>query len=315
MGAPLQLVHAAGHRSVPPQGAVRCHCERVTDLVAELVQRLPGRVVQSATGAGRTDIESEHQGRGRSGHGGPLIGGGGARRAQATGTVVGVSSDPRVAALKGGLIVSCQAYPGEPLRDPAMMTAMAQSAVLGGAIGIRAQGLDDCAMIAAAVTVPLIGLVKVGSEGVFITPTVADALAVSRTGAGIVAIDGTERPRPDGRSLAETIAIVHAETDALVMADADSLAAGLASEQAGADLVGTTLAGYTGARPHTDGPDLELLAELCDRLSIPVLAEGRIRNPYDASACLDAGAYAVVVGTAITHPTTITRGFVEALGS
>lgn len=215
--------------------------------------------------------------------------------------------------LRGGLIVSCQAYPGEPLRDPRAMALIAQSAAVGGAVGIRAQGLDDIRMIHEMVQLPQIGLVKVGHEDVFITPTLADALAVVAAGAEIVAIDGTRRVRPDGLTLAQTIAAIHEQTGAIVMADAGSFDDALAAQDAGADVVGTTLAGYTDEVRKTVGPDLALVAALADRLTVPLFAEGRIHTPEQARAALDAGAYAVVVGTAITHPATITSWFASAL--
>ncbi len=216
-------------------------------------------------------------------------------------------------ALRSGLVVSCQAYPGEPMRSPVIMTAIALAAVEGGALGIRAQGLEDIRSMRAVLDVPLIGLVKVGSDGVFITPTVADSIAVARAGADIVAIDGTGRPRPDGASLAQCVATIHAE-GALAMADCGSTQDARASLDAGVDCVGTTLAGYSGARRRTDGPDFDLLAQLMTFSTVPVIAEGRMRTPEDARIALAAGAHAVVVGTAITHPTSITRRFVSALG-
>ncbi|KNY05979.1 N-acetylmannosamine-6-phosphate 2-epimerase [Microbacterium sp. GCS4] len=226
---------------------------------------------------------------------------------------VDVSLPARFRALRGGLVVSCQAYPGEPLRHPESMARIAQSAVTGGAVGIRSQGLDDIRAIAQVVDVPQIGLWKVGNEGVFITPTLDHALAVAEAGADVVAIDGTRRPRPDGLTLAETIARLKAATGLLVMADTGSVDDALAAEDAGADIVGTTLSGYTGERPVSDGPDLELVEILASRLTVPVFAEGRIRTPTEARAALDAGAYSVVVGTAITHPSSITSWFVDAI--
>lgn len=215
--------------------------------------------------------------------------------------------------LAGKLIVSCQAYPGEPMRDPRTMTQVAQAAVLGGAAGIRAQGLADLDAMRPCVTVPLIGLVKVGAEGVFITPTLSDAIAVAQTGCDIVAIDGTRRPRPDGLTLSSTVAAFRQQCPGvLVMADCGSLDDGLAAEDADCDLIGTTLAGYTGERPRTDGPDFALLDQLVGRITRPVVAEGRISTPAQAAEALQRGASSVVVGTAITHPTTLTRRFVEA---
>lgn len=221
-------------------------------------------------------------------------------------------TSPVLLRLAGGLIVSCQAYPGEPMRSPETMAQFAQSAVDGGAVGIRAQGLDDIALIHERVDVPQIGLWKSGDDDVFITPTFEHARRVAMAGAQIVALDGTRRVRPDGLTLAETIRRLHEETGVLVMADAGSLADGVAAEDAGADCVGTTLCGYTGERMKTDGPDLEVLAGLVDRLAIPVIAEGRIHSLAHAQECVLAGAFAIVVGTAITHPRTITSWFANA---
>ena len=216
--------------------------------------------------------------------------------------------------LAGPLIVSCQAYPGEPLRDPRTTGQMAASAVLGGAAAVRVQGLADIQFTRTAVEVPVIGLWKDGHEGVFITPTLNHALAVAQAGAHLVALDGTTRERPDGLTLAQVISGVHERSHALVMADCDSLEAAFAAADAGADFIGTTLAGYTGARPKTDGPDLDLLhAIVAADMGIPLVAEGRVHTPKQARAALDAGAHAVVVGTAITHPISITGWFKDAL--
>ena len=221
---------------------------------------------------------------------------------------------PVLESIRGGLVVSCQAYPGEPMQDPRVMTAIAEAAVRGGAHGIRAQGLEDIRSIRERLPgVPLIGLLKVGpTDGVFITPTVADCIRVVEAGADIVALDGTTRPRPDESTLQECFDAVHAG-GALVMADCGSVEDARASVAAGADCIGTTLAGYTGERPRTQGPDFDLLSEMVATGSRPVLAEGRVRSPEDAARCLSLGAFAVVVGTAITHPTSITRRFAEAL--
>ena len=219
----------------------------------------------------------------------------------------------RIEALRGRLVVSCQAYPGEPMRDPDTMRRVAEAVARGGAAGIRAQGLDDIAAIRGSLDLPVIGLWKDGDDDVFITPTIEHALAVARAGADVVALDGTSRPRPDGHTLAQTIAAVHERTDALVMADCSTLEEGREAARLGADLVGTTLAGYTAYTSKGIGPDLDLVARLAAATDIPVVAEGRIHTPEQAAAALRAGAFTVVVGTAITHPTTITSWFAAAV--
>lgn len=213
--------------------------------------------------------------------------------------------------IKGGLVVSCQAPPGDPLHGPEFMTAMARAAAASGAVGIRANGVEDVRAIRAATDLPLIGLWKDGAEGVYITPTPRHAVAIAEAGSDIVAADATTRPRPDGGGFADTVQAVH-QAGALVMADVATVDDGVAAERAGADLVGTTLSGYTGG-DAPDGPDLALVAALSARLDIPVIAEGRVRTPGEAAQARAAGAWAVVVGTAITAPGWITARFAAAL--
>lgn len=221
---------------------------------------------------------------------------------------------PLIQAMSKKLIVSAQAYPGEPMRDPRTMSQVAQAAVVGGAAAIRVQGLVDIEATVAVVDVPVIGLWKDGHDGVFITPTLEHARAVADAGAQIVAIDGTVRPRPDGLSLEATFAgLLESHPHVLIMADCGSVEDAIASQAAGAHIVGTTLGGYTGARPKTAGPDLEFIEEVVAACSVPVVAEGRVHSPADAAACLAAGAFSVCVGTAITHPSTITSWFVQEI--
>lgn len=221
---------------------------------------------------------------------------------------------PMLQRLRGGLIVSCQAYPGEPMRHPETMAQVAASVVAGGAVAVRAQGLEDISLVADRVDAPVIGIWKDGDAGVFITPTLRHCQAVLGAGADILALDGTLRERPDGLTLAETVRRIREESQAPIMADCDSLDSALAAAEAGVEIIGTTLAGYTPARATTEGPDLELLAQLVEQLpEVAVVAEGRIHTPEQARAAAATGAFAVVVGTGITHPTTITGWFDAAV--
>lgn len=218
-----------------------------------------------------------------------------------------------LAALRGGLTVSCQAYPGEPLRDPRTTAQMARSVVTGGARALRIQGPEDIAAVAAVVDVPVVGLWKDGDAEVVITPTLEHALAVAAAGAHVVALDGTRRPRPDGLDLAATVAGLRAVTDVAIMADCGSVADAVAAEAAGVDLLGTTLGGYTGERPRTAGPDYELLEQITRSCRLPVVVEGRVHTPEQAARAIALGAHSVCVGTAITHPATITGWFADAV--
>jgi N-acylglucosamine-6-phosphate 2-epimerase len=220
-----------------------------------------------------------------------------------------MTSSTSLSTLRGGLVVSCQAPSDDPLSGPDVMARVAASVVAGGAVGIRAEGIDDLRAIRAAVTVPVIGLLKDFAADVYITPTVRHAAEVAATGVDLVAADGTARSRPDGSSLPQLIAAVHARGTGF-LADIATGDEGAAAEQAGADAVATTLSGYTtdvdGAPP---GPDLVLVERLASRLAVPVLAEGRYSDPADVRRALDAGAWAVVVGTAITRPQVIAARF------
>jgi N-acylglucosamine-6-phosphate 2-epimerase len=213
----------------------------------------------------------------------------------------------------GALVVSCQAGPGNPFFSPELMALMARAAEAGGAGAIRANGAADVAAIRAGTDLPIIGLNKLGDPaGVFITPTFASAVEIVVAGADLIALDGTLRPRPDGGELRTQIARIHDELGVPVLADVDSVKAGIAARADGADLIATTLSGYTNGST-SQGPDLELVRQLATKLDCPVIAEGRIRTPEDVRAVCEAGAYAVVVGSAITNPMDITARLVAAI--
>ncbi|MBJ3783108.1 N-acetylmannosamine-6-phosphate 2-epimerase [Devosia sediminis] len=213
--------------------------------------------------------------------------------------------------LRHRLVVSCQAPAESPLRGTDYMMAMARAALLGNAAGLRAEGLDDVRALS-RLGRPVIGLVKREEDGspVYITPSVADVRDLCAAGASIVAADVTMRPRRSGEA---TLALVEAahRGGALFMADVDSLAAAGEAVAAGADMVSSTLSGYTG-RVQSDEPDIALVNTLARSLPVPVFAEGRYRTPEQVERAFAAGAFCVVVGGAITDPLQITRRFVAA---
>ncbi len=217
--------------------------------------------------------------------------------------------------VRGGLIVSCQALPGEPLYGAEIMARMALAAAQGGAVAIRANSPVDIQAIRAAVDLPIIGLFKDDIPGypVYITPTLGHARAVAQAGADLIAIDATARPRPHPGTLADFIRAIHAETGCPVLADVATEAEGMAAEAAGADLISTTMSGYTDDSPRQAEPDLVLVRQLAARLRVPLLAEGRYRTPAQIRQALAHGATAVVVGGAITRPQEITRWFVAEI--
>lgn len=220
-----------------------------------------------------------------------------------------------IPSLQRGLIVSCQAPVESPIHDPIVITAMAQASVNQGAVGVRLDTPEHVAAVRSCLSVPIIGLWKQQIPGfeVYITPQFHHAQAIATAGADIIAIDATCRDRPEGETLESLISRIHTELGKLVMADVDTLESGLAAAQAGADLIGTTLYGYTAATKHLKPPGFELLNQLVTSLSVPIICEGGIAAPEMARQAIAAGAYAVVVGTAITGVDLQVRAYQAAL--
>jgi N-acylglucosamine-6-phosphate 2-epimerase len=217
---------------------------------------------------------------------------------------------------RGGLIVSCQAAAGSPLARPEIIAALALTAELNGAVGVRIDGPANVAAVRRVISIPILGIEKViyGGFDVYITPTFAAAARVVRSGADLVALDGTLRPRPQGETLPKIIRRVREELQTPVVADVATEAEGLAAgEEYGADFISTTLSGYTAETRDKSGPDFELVERLSKRLAhAPVICEGRVRDPEDVRRAFDCGAFAVCVGTAITGVDWLVRQYVAA---
>ena len=218
--------------------------------------------------------------------------------------------------IKGGLIVSCQALPHEPLYDSYIMSKMAYAAMLGGAVGIRANTIVDILAIRKRVDLPIIGIIKQEYDGsdVYITPTMDEVDALVEIGCDIIATDATNRIRPKGKTFEDFFSEVREKyPNQLFMADTSCFEEGQLAERLGFDLIGTTMAGYT---PYTKGrslPDLELIEKYSKELNVPIVAEGGIWSPEDLKNVYKAGAFSAVCGTAITRPMDITKRFVKAL--
>ena len=210
--------------------------------------------------------------------------------------------------IEGGLVVSCQALEDEPLHSAEIMARMAEAAMIGGAVGIRCNGVEDTKAIRAKVDLPLIGLWKVGREGVYITPTADHALSIIDAGADMVALDATKMRA----NLESDVLAIH-KVGGLVMADISTYEEGLMAADVGADCISTTLSGYTEWSPQQEAPDFDLVNRLSNRLAIPVIAEGRINTPELLEEAFAVGAFAVVVGSAITRPQWITSNFIRKL--
>ncbi|MEJ4112893.1 N-acetylmannosamine-6-phosphate 2-epimerase [Corynebacterium kroppenstedtii] len=219
--------------------------------------------------------------------------------------------------ISGEVIVSAQAPNGHPLRDTPTLTRIAKACVDAGTPAIRCGGyggLDDITSIAHAIDVPIFGLTKEGDTGVYITPTVASVTAVAHAGAAIVCADVTGRQRPDGSTTHDLVEAAHA-SGALFMADCDTAANGIEAYTAGADIVSSTLAGYTPATEHLDGPDLDFISTVRNEVGEEplLIAEGRYHSPDAVKDALHRGANAVIIGSAITDPRWITGFYLSEI--
>lgn len=213
--------------------------------------------------------------------------------------------------IRGGLIVSCQTPPGHPLRLVEAVPALAECAFVGRANGLRIDGVADVRAVRRRVPLPIIGIRKEFRDGgrPLITPSYRDCEELVQAGADIVAVEATEEGALSSDEFKSLTADVHAELQVPVMADVSTLAEGLVAWRNGADLIGTTLAGYTARSASTkDGPDLRLLADLV-AADVRVVLEGRVHTPGDVAAGFERGAWAVVVGKAITDPLATTERF------
>ena len=218
--------------------------------------------------------------------------------------------------IKGGLIVSCQALKEEPLYSSYIMSRMAYAAMLGGAVGIRANTVVYIEEIKKTVDLPIIGIIKevYGDCSVFITPTTKEIEALITCGVDIIATDATNRIRPDGRTLDEFFGEIRAKyPDQLFMADCSTYEEGMHAAEIGFDFIGTTLHGYTEYTKGAELPNIDLVGRLAKDCGKPVIAEGGIWLPEQLKAALDSGVWAAVIGGAITRPMEITKSFVAAI--
>ena len=219
--------------------------------------------------------------------------------------------------IKGTVVISVQAMPNEPLYLEQCMIGMMKSVVNGGAGALRLAGAWDVKNAKKLFNLPIIGLTKPNiipknyKELVYITPNIKDVIELVEAGADVIATDATQRKRPNNEKLQDLIKYIHINKR-LAMADISTLEEGLNAKELGADIISTTLAGYTleSANSPANEPDFELLKQLVEQTQLPVVLEGRIWEPEQVNKAFELGAHCVVIGSAITRPQLITKRFV-----
>lgn len=221
-------------------------------------------------------------------------------------------------AIRGKMIVSCQAVKGEPLyvEEKSVMYLMARAAKQAGAPAIRTSGIRDVTAIRQETGLPVIGLIKIRYEGYesYITPTMKEVDELVAAGADVVALDCTMRKRGDQKSVSEFIGEIRQKyPDIVLMADISDYEEGINAWKCGVDMIGTTMSGYTSYTPQTEEPDYELMRRLSRDVDIPVIGEGKIHDPEAAVKALQTGVWAILVGGAITRPLEIAGRFIKAI--
>ena len=222
--------------------------------------------------------------------------------------------------VKDNLIVSCQALEDEPLHSSMIMGRMALAAQEGGAKGIRANSILDIHEIKKMVSLPIIGIIKADypDSEVYITPTMHEVDQLVEEGVDVIALDATDRLRPNQVSLTDFFKAVRSKyPEQKFMADCSTVSETKTADQLGFDFIGTTLVGYTkeSKNDHIADDDFAIIREVLASVHKPVIAEGNINTPEKARRVLELGCYSVVVGSIITRPQIITRNFVNAIES
>ena len=216
--------------------------------------------------------------------------------------------------LKSGLVVSCQVPDGTPIDTPEFIAAQAATVVEAGAVGIRAQGIANVRAVAQSVNVPIIGLVKryLDSTPIYITPLIVDVIELEAAGATIVAVDATERLRTDNVTFSKFMTELREHSDIPILADVDSLESAIVAESLGCNAIATTLSGYTDI-PAPELPNIELVERIANRVKVPIVAEGGYTQQEQVTQALNAGAWSVCIGTAITNPFLLTKHFLRGI--
>ena len=221
----------------------------------------------------------------------------------------------KIEELKKGLIVSCQAMADEPMYGSEVMAMFAQAAQMGGAVAVRINSVPDILAVKKKIDLPVIGLLKRDYPDSLcrITPTMREVQAVYLAGAEIVALDCTKNPRPNGEKLETLLNNIRREfPDLLIMADISTLEEGIRAYEYGVDMVGTTCAPGTPGMEFAE-PSNELVAQLCQQIKVPVIAEGRYFGSATAIKAFELGAHNVVIGAGVTRPQVITRKIVKEI--
>ncbi len=219
-----------------------------------------------------------------------------------------------IEALAKGIVISCQALEDEPLHSSFIMGRMALAAQEAGAVGIRANSIEDIQEIQKEVKLPIIGIIKKDYENsnVYITATTKEVEALLEIGVEIIAMDATKQERPEGNSLEGLVRFVREKSDSvLLMADISTFEEAKRAAELGFDFIGTTLCGYTSYTKGQEIPNFNLIQKIKEELDVKLIVEGGIWETSQLEKILEFHPFSVVIGSAITRPQKIAKRFVD----
>ena len=211
---------------------------------------------------------------------------------------------------KNSLIASCQPITKGPLDSSSFILASAKASIIGGAKALRIEGFKNLKIIKKNINIPVIGIKKRNLKNypIIITPLLSDVEKLAQLGTEIIAFDATLRERPF--TINEIISKIHSFKK-IAMADCSNIKDAINAIENGADILSTTLSGYTNDKKIPKYPDFKLLNSLIKKFKVPVIAEGRFNTPSLYKKAINMGAHSVVVGTALNRIEIITRSFLD----
>jgi len=202
------------------------------------------------------------------------------------------------------LFVSCQPYKNEKYFTPAFILNLAYAAELGGAKGLRIEGVEHINYLKKYINLPIIGLIKrsIKNKERHICPELIDIDEILKTNCEYIAIDFTFRDNLDKGYYEKITEHIRKKNKCEIIADISNLAEARIAFNLNVDYISSTLRGYTSYTKSVKLPDIKFINQLKSIGINNIIAEGGYSSNLEYNKALESGAKIVVIGTAITRP-------------